>query len=161
MPQKTHCKMFWSLPPLLQQPYKISPSASKVPFLGGAATLTLSIVEIIKGVAPPALLSSVVNFTEYACKAELHETLATFWLQTSLSTVSTIFQIQMDAHEKHKTLMDFLDNHPDIAYYDSASQASVTKSLSCIPMMCFTGVWNTFWNHRQAHGFSYMRQNSY
>jgi hypothetical protein len=49
-----------------------------------------------------------------------------------MSAVSTMFQMQMDAHEKHKALMDFLAAHPDIAYSDSASQASVTNSLWCI-----------------------------
>ncbi|KAJ7810457.1 hypothetical protein B0H14DRAFT_2863630 [Mycena olivaceomarginata] len=192
MPQKTQLQDVLEFTTLAAKTIQDISSASKVPFLGGAATLTLSIVEIIKslksskdqyieiaeqiqgiltaiivlyestqiqGIAPPVLLSNVVNFTKTlrkihvhvkakqgmgrfrqllnlsenelqvkACKAELHETLATFSLQTSLSTVSTMFQMQIDAHEKHKTLMNFLANHPDIAYSDSASQVSGTLS---------------------------------
>ncbi|KAJ7788977.1 hypothetical protein B0H14DRAFT_2946316 [Mycena olivaceomarginata] len=195
MPQITQLQDVLEFTALAARTLQDISSASKVPFIGGAATLTLSIVEIIKslksskeeyieiaeqiqgiltavivlyestqiqGVVPPALLSNVVSFTETlrkihvhvkakqgmgrfkqllnlsgnelqvkAYKAELDETLATFCLQlqTSMSAVSTMFQMQMDAHEKHKALMDFLAAHPDIAYSDSASRL-VSGTLS-------------------------------
>ncbi|KAJ7806083.1 P-loop containing nucleoside triphosphate hydrolase protein, partial [Mycena olivaceomarginata] len=192
MPQITQLQDVLEFTTLAARTIQDISSASKVPFLGGTAILTLSIVEIIKslksskdeyieiteqiqeiltaiivlyestqiqGVVPPTLLSHVVNFTETlrkihvhvkakqgmgrfkqllnlsgnelqvkACKAELQETQATLRLQISMSTVSTMFQMQMDTHEKHKALMDFLAAHPEIGYSDSASQVSGTLS---------------------------------
>ncbi|KAJ7926526.1 hypothetical protein B0H13DRAFT_2305255 [Mycena leptocephala] len=189
-------------------------TAGKVPFLGGAATKTLVIVEVIKslksskeeytqiaeqiheiltaiivlyettqiqGVVPPALLSNVVNFTETldklhvylkakqrgrlkrlfnlsenevqvkAWKAELHRMLGTFRLQTRMSAASTMVQIQMDANENHKALMDFLATHPNIAHSDSASEASVMNSLVWISIIYVTGFRYTFWDHWEAY----------
>jgi hypothetical protein len=46
-----------------------------------------------------------------------------------MSAISTMFEMQMDANEKHKALMDFLAAHPNIAHTDSASEAGIMNLL--------------------------------